>query len=45
MFSTWNSPNPIMATQIFFSPRPVAATDVAAILDKSYDTQLKMLQE
>ena len=33
----------IMATQIFFfSPRPVTEGDVTDILNKSYDTQLKM---
>jgi alcohol dehydrogenase class IV len=34
----------IMATQIFFfSPRPVTEADIISILDKSYDTQLKLL--
>jgi alcohol dehydrogenase class IV len=34
----------IMATQtFFFSPRPVTAGDITAILDKSYDHQLMMV--
>jgi len=34
----------IMATQIFFfSPRPVAESDIRDILEKSYDIHLKML--